>query len=173
MSEMTIHTPETVYAEYKDRIAVYVRRRISNAEDAADLSSVTFEKVCASWKSFVPEKGDVSSWVYTIARNTVFDFLRKKKKERMDKPIDFSQAVVSSSPLTPEEQLLRNETLDKLYLALERLPQRERDIVILRFYHEKPLFEIAKKMKISYVNARYLNYRALNKMKRYLSAESI
>lgn len=88
----------------------------------------------------------------------------------MDKPIDFSHTGISSSQLTPEERLLRDETLDKLYIALEKLPQQERDIVILRFYHEKPLVEIAKTMKLSYVNVKSLNFNALEKMKKYLAS---
>ena len=59
-----------------------------------------------------------------------------------------------------------------LAAALEKLPERERNIVILRFYHGLSARETANRVGVSYANVRVLQHGALRKLRRYLGDEA-
>ena len=65
-----------------------------------------------------------------------------------------------------EGQTIDAETLDMLADALEQLDVRLRDIILLHYYGEKPLKEIAAAMGMSYPNMKILHKKALNQMKK-------
>ena len=61
------------------------------------------------------------------------------------------------------------ETLNELASALEKLPERERDLIILHYYHNRQLKEIAVKMHMSYSNCKLVHNKALMKLRQYLT----
>ena len=69
----------------------------------------------------------------------------------------------------PDESVWNNETLEELACALEKLPQIERDVIILIYYHGKPKTEVAKILDITYGQLRYLHDKALSRLKETLS----
>lgn len=68
-----------------------------------------------------------------------------------------------------DESVWNNETLEELACALEKLPQIERDVIILIYYHGKPKTEVAKILDITYGQLRYLHDKALSRLKETLS----
>ena len=61
---------------------------------------------------------------------------------------------------------IENEILkENLAIALETLTEREQDIIVLYYYHEIPLQDIAIKMGITYTNAKFIKHQAINKLK--------
>ena len=61
---------------------------------------------------------------------------------------------------------IENEILkEQLAGALETLTEREQDIIVLYYYHELPLRDIAIKMGITYTNAKFIKHQAINKLK--------
>ena len=62
-----------------------------------------------------------------------------------------------------------DQTNDELAAALEKLPQRERDLIILHYYNNMQLKEIAVKMHMSYSNCKLIHNKALMKLRQYLS----
>ena len=67
---------EQIYADYYPKVSAYVRSKIANHHDAEDLVSAVFAKVVQKLDSYDPQKASLSTWVYTITRNTVTDFFR-------------------------------------------------------------------------------------------------
>ncbi len=159
---------EEIYLSYGKKVEQYVRRRINNEEDAKELVSEIFSKIVASLWRYNGEKASISTWVYTISRNTVYDYYRRKKpqiyKDEMEEQTDTQPS--------PEEMLIKTEQLEQLACALERLPKREREILILRFYHEMPAKEVAARVQVSYANVRYLQSIALKKLEKYMREEN-
>ena len=104
----------------------------------------------------------MSTWIYTIARNTLIDFFRTRKihEELGDDDIVEEDAF---------QGILDEETLDELASALEKLPQRERDLIILHYYHNMQLKEIALKLHMSYSNCKLVHNKALMKLRQYLN----
>ena len=64
-------TPESVYQAFYPKVCAYVRSKIQNPHTAEDLVSAVFLKVVQKLDSFDPVRASLSTWVYTITRNTV------------------------------------------------------------------------------------------------------
>ena len=158
----SILTYEQVYRDYDRKVMGYIRPRINNPSDAEELHSAVFMKVFEKFSSFDQTKASISTWIYTIARNTLIDFFRTRKV--MDEMGD--EDIVEEDAF---QGILDDETLDELAAALEKLPQRERDLIILHYYNNMQLKEIAVKMHMSYSNCKLIHNKALMKLRQYLS----
>ena len=150
---------EIVYKEYEIKVRSYIRSRVGNPEDVDDLCSEVFLNVIRAKDSFSGEPKAVSSWIYMITKRTVAMFYRKHRFTG-EIPEDMADGT------DIEEQVIESETLDTLADALEKLDTRLRDIIILHYYGEKSLKEIAAAMGMSYPNMKILHKKALNQMKK-------
>lgn len=156
---------ETLYREYAAKVGAYMRSRVHNAQDAEDLASAVFVKAAEHLAGYDPAKASYSTWIYTIAQNTVRDYFRTAMRHPAAACID-DMDLPDEGDI--ESGLLREETLEYLAAALEKLPERERDVIVLRFYRGKTPREVALLLDISYANARYLQSVALKKLRALL-----
>lgn len=149
-----------IYTEFRDKVAGYVRSRVTNRADAEDLVQAVFLKVYGGLDKYDEKKASLSTWIYTVTRNTVYDYLRQKQRhptlELVDGTPDAGEA--------PEETVVNDESLEELAAALERLPQEQRDAVILLYYHGLDRKTVAEKMGITYGQLRYLHDKALARL---------
>ena len=153
---------EALYTEYRDKVSRYVFCKLRNKNDAEDLVSEIFLKVYENLDTFDASLASVSTWIYTITRNTVTDYFRSNR----------------TYPELPEELsdgggvdcvILQKESLAALGKALGKLDERRRALVILKYYRKMSLKDIASKMGISYAYVKILHKSALNKLKNHLS----
>lgn len=142
---------ETLFNRYKDGIyKLYINRTGGHAEDTDDLLQETFIKVFLNL-----DKYDMAftfgQWIYTIARNTFIDYVRKR---RDDLPIDSSMlggsAYVNpvSYEATPEERVINHQRGTQLLGHMEKMPPRYRLLIELRFFREYSYEEIASELAI-------------------------
>ena len=68
-----------IYEEFHPKVHAYVRGKIQDPHDAEDLVSAVFMKVVQKLDSFDSARASVSTWVYTITRNTVTDYFRTRR----------------------------------------------------------------------------------------------
>ena len=149
---------ETIYSQYYSKVMGYIYSRIRNRADAEDICSDVFEKVQRKLPDFDPEKASVSTWIFTITRNTVIDHYRRSKPtEELDENMSDSAEL--------DESLLNSETLSELAGALRALPEELRDIIVLRYYDGKPLTEVAEIMGLSYGAVKLRHQSALAKLR--------
>ena len=140
---MTTAEQERLYEEYHDKVLAYISARVGRREDAEDLCASVFEKMLVHAESYDAEKASPSTWIYAIARNAVIDFLRTDRRmAEMPEELPEEGAI--------DADLLREETLNELADALRRLSEQERDIIVLRYYRNKTLREIAMMLGLSY-----------------------
>ena len=132
------HGRDSLYREYRGKVAAYISSRVDSREDAEDLCQEVFMKVYSSAESYDSSRAGVSTWIFTITRNTVIDYLRAKK-DTAELPAELA-----------DETTLTNKTFDALADAVCSLPQQQRDIIVLRYYNGLSLKEIAAMMGISY-----------------------
>ena len=149
---------EQVYLEYQSRVMAYISSRISNKEEAEDLQSEVFLKVCKNADRFDTEKASVSTWIYTITRNTVTDYFRVHKTTA-ELPEDLEWEA------DPYDDIYREETLGELATALKVLDEQERDLIVLHYYHNVPLTEIGEQFHLSYGRTKLLHSQALKKLR--------
>ena len=153
---------ENIYLAYKEKVFRYVRGKVANAADAEDVTSEIFLKVQTSLDSYDEEKATLSTWIYTITHNTVCNYYRRASKNAL--PLDENALLVDADDDVMVE--IENEILkEQLAVALEALTEREQDIIVLYYYHELPLRDIAIKMGITYTNAKFIKHQAINKLK--------
>lgn len=160
----TNETKESIYRAYYGKVCGYIRSKINHMQDAEDLAADVFVKVFEKLDTFDESKASVSTWIYTITRNTLTDYFRVR---RVSEPIP--ETLEDGSCV--ETEVCNAEMLDALADALESLGERERDIIILRFYKGKPLTEIARQMGISYAYVKVLQNKAFDVLKKHLGNE--
>ena len=154
-----------IYTQYRDKVFSFVRSKIVNQTEAEDIVQTVFLKVYSNLDKYDETKASLSTWIYTITRNTVYDYLKEKRGhpvlELVDNTVDSAEE--------PDDSLLNQEALEELACALQKLPQNQRDIIILIYYHGKPKTEVAKILDITYGQLRYLHDKALSRLKETLS----
>ena len=165
-------TAETIYRDYYKKICGFVYKKVGDSNAAEDLVSDIFLKITANINRFDPEKAAVSTWVYTIANNTVLDYYRTRKihgqlPEDNGENGALPESLVESKGL--DAGLLEEEQLEELADALAKLPERSRDIIILHYYGNMTLKEVAFKMGMSYANIKIVHKKAIQELKRLMT----
>ena len=157
------NTAEAIYHEYADKVSAYVRGKVGNLHEAEDLVSTVFLKIVQKLDSYDPAKASLSTWIYTITRNTVTDYFRQQRihMEYMEY-MDYETAALEENG---------EELLDSLADALLTLKERERDLIVLHYYKGHTLKRVAEMMGMSYINAKVLHKKAVNKLYAYLKKE--
>ena len=156
-------TPEELYNAYREKVERYICSHVGNEHDRADIVQQVFLNAISALEGYDPERAAISTWLYTITRNTVIDYYRSLEKTPLSADDDELQLLSLS-----EEKPLSEETLETLADALEQLPERELKIIVLRFYGGYSAKETAEKIGISYANVRFLQYAALKKLRKFL-----
>lgn len=152
---------EAIYRDYYGKIFAYVRSHINDRTTAEDITSDVFLKVYEKLDSFDEAKASFSTWIYTVARNTLTDHYRTRHITE-----EIPEAFAAPSDI--EESVCSSEMLKSLAAGLKTLDERERDIIILRFYKGKTLREISASLNISYAYVKVLQNKAFAKLKIYL-----
>lgn len=153
---------ERVYMEYYPKIMGYVRSKLSSQQEAEDISSSIMLKIIKGLPLFDPEKAALSTWIYTITRNTLTDYYRSRRiHEQLEEDI--------ACDTDDFDEILREEQLEELAEALEKLSYRERNVILLHYYSGISLKEISVSMGMSYSNLKIIHYKALSCLKKYMN----
>ena len=143
---------EQIYTAYFDRVFAFLMRIIRNREIAEELTQETFYQ---AYKSFHKYNGncELFTWLCAIAKNVYLKYLKKQKHETVD--IELIRESVSGDPTDqPEIAFQKKVSSETLKRAIKILPQKYRDIVILRIYAELSFAEIGKKVGIIFFRAK-------------------
>ena len=157
---MTEQIKSDLYLQYRDKVLGYLRSHLSGAAVAEDLCADVFVKVYEKLDSFDAGKASLSTWIYTITRNTLTDYFRTHHVSE-EMPETFRDDI------SVEDDVCRDEALETLADALEKLDMRSRDIVILHYYRGMTLRAVALRLGISYAYVRILHQKALSSLKKY------
>ena len=103
-----------VYDHYLPRLYKYMRYRVSDINEAEELTSLTFERVLTKISSYRPERGTFANWLFAIANNTFVDYLRAKKRR--------THVSLEAIILYRAMQRLRSELVRQLFLKYPGLP---------------------------------------------------
>ncbi|MCH1639668.1 sigma-70 family RNA polymerase sigma factor [Paenibacillus timonensis] len=155
---------------YQRKILAFVYHMLKSAHMellAEDLCSETFYKAFRSLHSFREVDASFSTWLYTIARNTVLSELRKQRNGNI--PLDESGIVpVAPSEVAPEQAVLRSEKVGMVREAINNLPEKQRSALILREYDQLDYQEIANILGQSVSAVKSLLFRARSSVKSQL-----
>ena len=155
-----------LYEEHMSYVFRYINYRVGNRSEAEDLTSLVFEKALAAFPRYDSRKSAPQTWLLTIARNTVTDYFRKSSG-RNTMPLENAFGVESNDP-SPQEQTERREEYERLRLCLGILPQRDQEIISLKFGGELNNRQIASVISLSENNVGTILFRAIRKLRNCL-----
>jgi RNA polymerase sigma-70 factor (ECF subfamily) len=141
----------------------YVYYRIRNQQQAEDITSEVFEKAVAKYREFDVRKASFSTWIFAIAHNAVIDSY-KTGKEMRQAPLEDAADLASHDP-GPEEALEGREEKQKLADCVGMLPEREQEIIRLKFGARLNNRQISKLMGLSETNVGTILGRAIGKLR--------
>ena len=118
---------DVVYREELARVFNYFRYRGFERATAEDLTSTTFEKAWRARERYRKDRAAVSTWLVAIARNVAIDHLRRPRRE-----VPLEDALARDEA-TPETMALHEAQLHRLRGLLAALPERERELLALKF----------------------------------------
>lgn len=149
-----------LYDFYVENLYRFVYFKV-NSDEAEDITELVFLKAWEARKRYNPKKSSFSSWLYTIARNTIIDHYRVyKKTEQLDVTHQATDKYANPK-LMAEESL----TSDKLRAAIDKLPDNFRDILLLRFIDDMEYAEIADVIGKSEGSIRIMQFRAIKELR--------
>ena len=125
---------------YGKRIYGYFYRRTGRPETSEDLLSELFVKLIGKIHSF--KKGSFDGWLFRVASNVFYDYLRKQQRQK--KAFDKRVEKFVQDDAKQEVKKSDGEILDKLQTQLDRLDEETRELIVLRYYSQLSFEEIAK-----------------------------
>lgn len=150
------------YNDYFPRLFAYIYGRVRNVHIAEDLVADVFER--AFVKADTLRNDDAfSTWLFTIARNVIISNGRKRARESIVDPDILKEIAPSGASV--ESEVVNREELDQVTELLHDFPQREQDIIALKFDAELPNAQIAQIMNLSEANVRVILFRTLRKLR--------
>ena len=156
---------EYLFNRYRDAIHRLFVQRLGGVNDADDLLQETFIKVYINLHRYSTVY-TFGQWVYTIARNTFIDFVRRRQD---DLSIDERFSSPPSTTPTPEESVISMQQRTQIEHYLERLAPRYRTLIVMRFFDEYSYEEIAANLKLPLGTVKTQIHRAREQMCRLIT----
>ena len=155
---MTEQEKTKVYEDYHLKVRNFILSKVNDFNLAEDLTSDIFLKVYKNIDKFDPKKSSISTWIFTIARNSLIDYYRTRKVEA-ELPEDLTYEI--------EEDICTEDNLNSLKEGLKSLSDKERNVILLHYYSKMTLKDTAIKLNISYAYAKILHSKALLKLRKF------
>ncbi|MDP3784513.1 MAG: sigma-70 family RNA polymerase sigma factor [bacterium] len=163
---------ELLVQNYLKPIYSFVYRYVGDGQDAEDVTQEIFIKIWRHIKRFDQNKS-FKTWIFSIAKNTAIDFLKKKKaipfsafgnEEGEDA---FTETLADPSPL-PQELLEKAGMAQILTSAMDKLSPKYRMVLFLRYNDHFNFREIAESLGEPLHTIKSRHRRALIKLKEFL-----
>ncbi len=163
ISQSTTEAFTVFYNNFLPRIFRYFSYKVADVHQAEDLTSITFEKALTKFESYNSGKASLSTWIFTIARNTLTDHFRSSSRQK-----NVSLDEIAEDPedqRTPEQAFLKKEESQILKKCLLKLSSKEQEIISLKFGADMNNRQIADTLGLSDSNVGIILYRAVRKLR--------
>lgn len=140
--------------KHKSNLLSFIGQYITHPQDAEDVCQESFKKAFLALSSY-DHAYSFSTWLFTIAKNTALDHLRRQTTQKNDIIVTNSVGDPSQSSMdipdpvnSPEDAMITSQTCDAMTKAIDNLPDIYREVARLRFIEEYPYEEIAKTLNL-------------------------
>lgn len=154
---------EVLYNRYYDRIASFVYQRLDDKQLAFDVTSQVFLKALTKLPDYTYKGVPFSSWLFRIAYNELCDLFKKRSSLRT---INIDTQAFRSLAVENENKEEQEYYLSKMAEAIATLPEREMELIEMRFFDQLSFKEIGNVLGITENNAKVRVYRILDKIKK-------
>ena len=150
---------DSVVSNELPRLYNYFRYRLGDDSVAEDLTSVVLEKAWTKRHRYRKDRAAFSTWLFAIAQNEVITYIRRR---RITLPISMAEKVTGE---TTENMTEQAQDLGQLSHLLVNLPERERELVSLKFGADLNNREISTLTGLSESNVGTILSRVLQKLR--------
>jgi RNA polymerase sigma-70 factor (ECF subfamily) len=157
-----------LYELYFVPVFRYIFLRTKDKKDSEDLTQTVFLKVYSSISRFQEHGKSPLAYFFTVARNTVIDYWKKKREVVVN---DLSETPETSHDHSDENlhrDIEREEAAKSIHEALDKLSEEQEKVVVLKFINEFSNREIADLLGKSEEAVRQLQCRALKALRQHL-----
>jgi RNA polymerase sigma-70 factor (ECF subfamily) len=155
-----------LYEANVDRVYAYAARRVASRAEAEDVTSETFRKALAGLPRFEWRGTPFIAWLYRIAANEIADRreteLREARTGGGSRSTPVAEAVVEPSIEHDLEEASRRSCVER---SIDDLPSDQRRVVLLRFFEERSIREVARELARSEGAVKQLQLRALESLR--------
>lgn len=152
---------ETVYETYYTSVLSYIRKKITNLQDAEDLASEIFLYCYDHYADYDPAKSAVSTWLYLVANSRIKNYYRD---HREFSDIGAMENTLADDKPEMEQSVYLEQLRDTLAKAIRTLPERQQQIVVMSYFQKRSSQEIAEALGMTSGNVRVQLSRALDKL---------
>ena len=142
--------------------------RFVGEDNANDIVQDVFIKVWKNIKKFDDKKSNFKTWIFTIARNTVTDYLRKKKNISFSSLDEDEESFAENIPdevTLPDEALSKLEDKEFLNKTLDGLPINYREVLILYYQEDMTFNEIGQLLNKPLNTVKSYHHRAILRLR--------
>lgn len=160
---------------YEQKLLRYIRRLSNiNLETAEDILQETFIKVYKNLNGYDPSM-KFSSWIYRIAHNEVINYFRKNKSMGTMVSLDEENGLINilTSSEKTEKTAIDSELNKKMGLILDKLDEKYKEILILKYLEEKDYQEISDILQIPTNTVGTLIHRGKAELKKLALANKL
>lgn len=167
MADGDVRALNEVYGRYGPMLLGFLNARLPSRQLAEEVLQDVMLAVWDNAHKF-EARSKVKTWLLVIARNRAINATRRKKLPL----IDINQVFdLSSDDTGPMEAVVRHEEQDKVRTAIQKLPEGQREVLVLVFYHQLSGPEVAEVLDISEGTVKSRLHRAKDKLKGLLAQE--
>ena len=154
-----------LYGEHIGRVFNFFRYRTGDDQLAQDLTSTTFEKAWKKRHQYRGTREEFVGWLYAIARNVAHDYFRKKRDV-----VSLEGLVIHSIDGELTEEVAQKIEFSQLVHCIKQLPEREQEIITLKYGADLNNRQIAKQMGLSESNVGSILHRMVKKLRLQMEA---
>ena len=143
---------ELLLNKHKDKIYTSIYMFVKDHERANDIFQDVFIKIVKTLrKGKYNHEGKFRQWAMRIAYNMCVDQFRKNKRRSVIQPTDDFDIfdVIESEESNKEQNMIKEQTHEKVRMLIDKLPPEQREVVILRHYADMSFKEIAAMTRVS------------------------
>ena len=153
-----------IVEQYEERLCGYAYSLAGNLDMARDAVQETFLRLCREPRGKLA--GREAAWLFRVCRTRVFDI---KRKERRTSPLsEIREASLKAEGASPAESLMAEEQESLLARMLAALPERQREVIRLKFQQDLSYREIAQVLDISEGNVGYIIHMGVKALREKL-----
>jgi RNA polymerase sigma-70 factor, ECF subfamily len=158
-----------LFDSYAPRVKSFMMRKGANPDQAEDLVQETMITVWSKAGLYASDRGGVSTWIFTIARNLRIDRLRREKSNMFT---DLDDYDAESLDIAQDDAMGRNQEDAQVARALAQIPPEQRELLILSYVEDLPQSEIATRLQIPLGTVKSRMRLAYNRMRKLLETVS-
>jgi RNA polymerase sigma-70 factor (ECF subfamily) len=131
-----------LYRRFARPVLALALRQLGDKGKAEEAAQETFAAVWRSARSYRPERGSASAWLYAVARHAIIDRARQRREPAVEAPDE------ASAEPGPEEHAEGAWLAWRVHAALEELPERERVVLELAYWSGLSQSEVASYLDV-------------------------